>query len=488
MKTENEILLIVPPTRSYTQRLPLGLMYISSFLESKGEKNIIIDFKGISNDLAYNRIKEKIIQSKPGFVGITCVVSEVNIVHDMCEFIKKNSSETIIVVGGPHASICPENFVERGIKFDYLVLGEGEITVYELIQTLKEGGDINNVEGIGFMKAGKLVRNKPREMIQNLDELPFPAYDKVDMRYYCRPNVWSIRPIYISSFMIFTSRGCPYNCNFCAAHAVWGRKVRFMSPNRVVQHIEYVIKNFKIDALYFGDESFTVSKQRIYDIFNLLKSKKIKILFGCQTRVNLLDEELLKFLRNNGCLQIDFGIESGSDRMLKIMNKQTNIEMSEKIAKICRKIKLRHFANMLINVPGETLDDIEKSLRFVKDMGYSSVIWNVYCPVPGVNWERTLDMEDLDTFNKYPSKEAFELLERKYKFGDYRQSICMILAYLYSKTFHPKYFRFSLHPYYYRSIYQSISYIFDFRYIFQLVKSKRKMEYITNLFKQSFSM
>lgn len=488
MKMEKEILLIVPPTRSYTQRLPLGLMYISSFLESKGEKNNILDFKGISNDLAYNKIKEKIIEIKPEFVGITCVVSEVNIVNDMCQFIKKNSSETIIVIGGPHVSICPENFVERGIKFDYLVLGEGEITVYELIQTLKEGADINNVEGIAFMKDGKLVKNKPREMIQNLDELPFPAYDKVDMKYYCRPNVWAIRPIYISSFMIFTSRGCPYNCNFCAAHAVWGRKVRFMSAERVVAHIEYVIKNFEIDALYFGDESFTVSKQRIYDIFNLLKSKNIKILFGCQTRVNLLDEELLKFLKNNGCLQIDFGIESGSDRMLDIMNKQTNIEMSAKIAKICRKIKLRHFANMLINVPGETLDDIEKSLQFVKDMGYNSVIWNVYCPVPGVNWERTLDMDDLDTFNKYPSKEAFELLERKYKFGNYKQSITMMLDYLYSNTFHPKHFKFSLQPYYYRSIYQSISYVFDIRYILQLVNSKRKMEYITNLFKQNFSM
>lgn len=488
MKTENEILLIVPPTRSYTQRLPLGLMYISSFLEHKGEKNIILDFKGVSNELAYEKIKEKISQLKPEFIGITCVVSEVKIVYDICEFIKKNSIETIIVIGGPHASICPENFVERGIKFDYLVLGEGEITVHELIRTLKDGRNINNVDGIAFIREGKLVKNKPREMIKDIDELPFPAYDKVDMKYYCRPNVWAIRPIYISSFTIFTSRGCPYNCNFCAAHAVWGRKVRFMSPERVAQHIEYIIRKFNIDALYFGDESFTFSRDRIYDIFNILKSKNIKILFGCQTRVNLLDEDLLRFLKNNGCLQIDFGIESGSDRMLKIMNKQTSVEVSEKIAKICRKIKLRHFANMLINVPGETLEDIEKSLHFVKEMKYDSVIWNVYCPVPGVNWERTLDMDDMDTFNKYPSKEAFELLERKYKFGNYKQSIGAILDYLYSNTFHPKYLRFSLQPYYYRSIYQSISYLFDARYIFQLMKSKRKMEYVANLFRQTFSM
>lgn len=488
MMTEKEILLIVPPTRSFTQRLPLGLMYISSFLESKGVKNNILDFKGINNELAYNKIKEKIIQLKPEFIGITCVVSEVNIVYDICEFIKKNCSETLIIIGGPHTSICPENFVDRRIKFDYLVIGEGEITFYELIKTLKNGGDINEVKGIAYMKAGILVKNKYREMIQNLDELPFPAYDKVDMKYYCRPNVWALRPIYISSFTLFTSRGCPYNCNFCVAHAVWGRKVRFMSPERVVQHIEYIINTFKIDALYFGDESFTFSKERIYDIFNILKHKNIKILFGCQTRVNLLDENLLKFLKNNGCLQIDFGIESGSDRMLKIMNKQTSVEMCRNIDRICRKIKLRQFANMLINVPGETLEDLEKSLQVIKDRRYNSVIWNVYCPYPGVKWEKTLDMEDLDIVNKYPSREAFEMLERKYKFGDYKQSIISILDYLYSNSFHPKYFKLSLKPYYYLSLYLSLSYFFDIRYLLQLVKSKRKMEYITNLFKQKFSM
>jgi len=135
MKTENDILLIVPPTRSYTQRLPLGLMYISSFLESKGEKNIILDFKGISNNMAYNKIKEKIIQLNRILPASPAWYLK-SISFMICaNSSKKNSSETIIVIGGPHASICPENFVEREIKFDYLVLGEGEITVHELIKT-----------------------------------------------------------------------------------------------------------------------------------------------------------------------------------------------------------------------------------------------------------------------------------------------------------------------------------------------------------------
>ena len=212
------------------------------------------------------------------------------------------------------------------MKFDYLVTGEAEETFYELIKEIKEGKDGKSLKNVVYVQEGKIVKNPERPEVQNLDLLPFPAYDKVDMDYYCRPNAWAIRPVYISSFNIFTSRGCPYNCNFCVAHTIFGRRVRFMNPQKVVEHIEYLVQKYKIDAIYFGDESFTVSKERIYEIFNLLKKRNIKILFGCQTRVNLLDEELLKFMKKNGCIQIDLGIESGSDKMLKVINKGIDVK------------------------------------------------------------------------------------------------------------------------------------------------------------------
>ena len=481
------ILLIVPPTRTYTQRMPLGLMYISSYLSSKGEENDILDFKGISRDSAYKKIKNKIIEIKPKFIGITCLVSEIEAVKDFCKFIKENSKESIVIIGGPYPSICPQHFVDKNIPFDCLVIGEGEVTFYELISALQNNKNIDDVKGIAYVKSGKLKITQPRELIQDLDSLPFPAYDKVDMDYYCRPNVWSIRPVYLSSFWMFTSRGCPYNCKFCVAHTIFGRKVRFMSPERVVEHIEYIIKKYRIDALYFGDESFTVSKKRVYEILNLLKKKKIKILFGCQTRVNLLDEDLLRFMKKNGCIQIDLGIESGSDKMLKVMNKQTDVKSIVKIGNICKKIKLRHLANMLINLPEERLKDIGASLCLVKNMKYNVVLWNVYTPIVGVNFGKELDIKDLNSMLQYPSKAAFDLLEKKYKFGKYEKPLNRILEHLHSKTFYPKRPKMILNLSYWASFFRMISYIFDYRYLAQLLRSKRKIQYITHLFKQKTS-
>ena len=483
-----KIFLIVPYTRSYTQRLPLGLMTISSYLLSKGIENEILDYKGISEKEAFNKIKEVILKEKPKIIGLTCLVSEVGVVKDICAFAGENSKESTIIIGGPHPTISPQHFVDMEVKFDYLVVGEGENTFYELAKTIMNNGEIEQVKGIAYKKGGKLHFNKPRELIQNLDELPMPAYDKVNMEYYCRPNVWAIRPIYLSSFNLFTSRGCPYNCNFCVAHTIFGRKVRYISPEKVVEHIEHVVKNYNVDALYFADESFTISKQRVYDIFNLLKKKNIKILWGCETRVNLLDEELLRFMKENGCMQIDFGIESGSEKMLKIMNKQTTINEIKKIGNICRRIKLRHLANMMVNLPGETLDDIEQSLSLVKEMRYNVVLWNTYTPFPGSNFGGNLDIDDLDLLLQYPSKTTFDLLEKKYKFASYDKKITDVLDYLYANIFHPKYFKFSLKFSYWTSVFRTVSFLFDHRYILQLLKSKRKMSYITNIFKQRTSI
>lgn len=479
-----EIFLIVPPSRSYTQRLPISLMVISSYLSSKRKENVILDFKGVSNDEAYKRIKERIIGAKPKFIGITCLVSELELVKDMCNFIRENSKESKIIIGGPHPTICPNHFVDINMDFDYLVIGEGEYTFYELIYALENNKNVDEVKGIAYVSFGKLKFTKLRELIQNLDDLPLPAYDKVDMDYYCRPNAWAIRPVYISSFNIFTSRGCPYHCNFCVAHTIFGRRIRFMSPQRVVEHIEYLVQKYKIDAIYFGDESFTVSKERIYEIFNLLKKRNIKILFGCQTRVNLLDEELLRFMKKNNCIQIDLGIESGSDKMLRVINKGVDVKTVVKIGEICKKIKLRHLANMLINLPKEELKDIDSSLDLVRRMKYNVVFWNVYTPFPGVSFGRSLDIEDLNLMLQYPSKVTFDLLEKKYKFGNYKKPLNDILAYLYSNTFHPKYIKFTLNPNYWMSFFRMISFIFDYRYLLQLLKSRRKIQYFTNLFKQ----
>ena len=167
----SEIAIIVPPTRASTQRLPLSVMYISSYLSSMGEDNVILDYKDVNMDRAYEKIKNYIINVKPKFIGISCFVSEVEVVRDMCEFIKKNSKDSIVIIGGPHPSINPHYFID--MKFDYLVMGEGEYTFYELIKALKNKKNISKVKGLAYVKSKKLIFTPPREFIQDLDSLPF---------------------------------------------------------------------------------------------------------------------------------------------------------------------------------------------------------------------------------------------------------------------------------------------------------------------------
>lgn len=480
----SNILLIAPYTRSFTQRMPLGLMYISSYLTAHGEENSILDFKGISEDEARNKTEKALIELKPSFVGLTCLCSEMETIKQLTDFIKLNLPESIIVIGGPHASSSPQHFLEMEIFFHFLVLGEGEMALLELISCLKNKSNIEDVQGIAFVVNSEIKYNTPRPLIEDLDVLPLPAYDKVDMNYYCRPNVWAIRPIYLSALSIFSSRGCPYGCKFCVEFAVFGRRVRYVSPEKVIEHIKFLIDNYKIDALFFFDEAFTLSKEHVKKIFRLYKENNLKILWGCQTRINLLDEELLSIFKANGCIQVDFGIESGSDKMLKIMNKGLTVEKIVEIGKLCNKTGVRHLANMLINVPGENMEDIEMSLSLVNRIKYNVVLWNVYIPFPGVSIGKSIGAQELSIMQD--ASQALNLLETKYKFGNYTETLQSILNRLYSLSFHPKHFKVSFHLSYWTSFVRLFSYLFDPRYIRAILTSKRRKEYFKNLFNQNF--
>ena len=482
------ILLIAPPSRSTTQWLPFGLMHLSSYLSSKGVENDIIDHKRISEAEGFERIRARLSAEKPGFVGITCMVSEIEIVKRLGELVRKESPASVIIIGGPHPSSNPLHFVEFKVPFDFLVIGEGELTIHELVTELRAGRPVDGVRGIAYLADGALKTNAPRPLIADLDTLPFPAYDKVDMEYYCRPNPWTIRPVYISGFNLFTVRGCCYNCSFCVEYTVFGRTVRKMSPERVADHIEQVLAKYRVDAIYFMDELFTLSKERIYAIFGLLKARGVRILYGCQTRVNLLDEELARFMSENGCLQIDFGIETGSEKMLKAINKMTDLKTITAAGEICRRTGIRHLANMLINLPGETLEDLEASVELADKMKYNFVLWNVYTPFPGAGISRSLELEDFSTIMTYPSKPSIDLLNRKYKFGDYSKSLAEVLDFLHRNTFHPARMKLTLNPSYWKSMYNVMSFLFDRRYVRALLRSRRKLEYFTNLFKQTTQM
>lgn len=475
---KGDILLIVPPDRSYDRRLPLGVMQISSYLTSKGFDNVILDFKGITKELGMEKIKAEIKNTKPNFVGMSCFITELPIMKELCEFIKQENDKAVIIIGGPYPTERPEHFVEQKINFDYLVLGEAEESFYELIKEIKEGRDGKGLAGIAYVKEENLIKNVSRPDIQNLDDIPFPAYDKVDMKYYTQPNSWTIRGVYLSSLLMFTARGCPYVCKFCT---VRDQRPRMMSPKKIVDHIELLAKDYKIDGIQFGDDTFTLYKWRVYEIFKLLKERNVQLIYGIQTRADLLDDELVKFLKENGVIQVNMGIESGSDRMLKVVDKRVTVERIRQTAEICRSIGMRMSAFMMINIPGETEEDIEASLKLVKEAKFNVTQWSIYNPYPGTDLGGELDLEDLNVISKFPSKESMELMEKKYKYATYSKRLGDMLTYIHSQTFNVRNVKMIFGGDYIPSFFRFISYMFDGNYFKKLWTSKRKFDYVTSM-------
>ena len=474
-----KVALVSPHTRSQTQRFPLGLMIISSYLTSKNVDNEIIDVKSISltPEETFQQTVSRIISCNPNIVGIGCCATEIFEVKRICVQIREKLPSCIIVLGGPHPTYKPEDFVESDTPFDYIVIGEGEITLFELASAIKDGSDIDKGKGILYKKNGELVRTEPQALIENLDELPLPAYEKIDMDYYTQPNVWSIRPVLLSSVWLFTSRACPYSCKYCVAHVVFGRKVRKRSPENVVAEIEYLVNKYNIDGFFIADEIFTVEKKRTQRICELLKEKKLNVLWGCQTRANLIDDQSVKSMKESGCIQIDFGIESGSDRVLQTMGKQIKVEQYKKAAKICRKYGMRQLANMMINIPGERLEDIDLSVKLAKESKYNVLFWNAYTPIPGVSFGSELSLHDLESQLNFSSVSSYEMLEKKYKFGDYGKPIIEVLKDLYAIFPHPRYVRISLNPFYYIRWLRYFSFVFNAKYLKKILTSKRRWQY-----------
>ncbi|MBI4707963.1 MAG: cobalamin B12-binding domain-containing protein, partial [Candidatus Omnitrophica bacterium] len=298
MKNIPKVLLVQPSSRSKTPRPPLGLMYLSSFLTKNEIDNEIIDIKGKEDiSVIQERILNKIKSISSDIIGITCLVTEIEVVEEMCRKIKEIKPDSFIVLGGAQPTTHPEHFIRAKDVIDYFVIGEGEATFTELVNAIREKRrpeDIQKINGLAWFDSDQVKRSHPRELVQDLNSLPFPAYDKVDMSYYTRPTSWGARPILLSLFWIFSSRGCPYRCKYCVAHEIFGKNVRHRSIKNVVDEIEFLVKNFNIDAVYFYDESFTVNKKRVIEICEEIKRRGLKIVFGCQTRVNLISEDIIK--------------------------------------------------------------------------------------------------------------------------------------------------------------------------------------------------
>lgn len=393
-----EVCLVSPASRANEPYPPLGLMYVAGYLDKQGIEVAIIDvkvdpYRGLIESrrrTVEERILEEVEAIAATLIGITCLVTEVGEVINLSRRIKSKLRKARIMVGGIHPTMYPEDLLFPGSPVDYVVISEGEQTAAELVQAIVGGDRIEDVRSIAWFDGTKVYRTPPRSVIENLDEIPFPLYKRVDTAYYFRPNIYAIRNMLLSAAFVFTSRGCPYQCSFCVnknIQSIMGsqRLIRSRSVTNVVDEIEFLAEEYGIDGFYIYDDTFCVHKQYTLDFCQALLRRKLKLIWAAETRVNLVSEEMIRAMRDAGCVQLDFGVESGSPEILKRLRKGITVDQVTETFVLCHRLGMRTLANFMFNTTGETEDDVQKTLALAREIKADYYNFSLMTPFPGTD-------------------------------------------------------------------------------------------------------
>ena len=426
-----DILLIQPKVGEYdfaNIRLPLGILSIAALPEKNGYKVKIIDQR---TDKNWDKELLKSLKSNPICVGITSMTGKQIRFALEASKIVKNNSDVPIVWGGVHPSFLPEQTLSNE-NVDILVHGEGEITFFELVQTLEKEKPLKEIDGIWYKHDKKIKNNKPRPFV-DLNKLPDLPYHLIDMKKYCAFDI-SGRREYSISFAL--SRGCPFKCAFCYNTVFNKKRWRGLSIKNAMNRIKKIIDDFDIKSFYFIDDNICANPKWFKELIKNFLKEKFDFLWGTQgiriDSVVWMDHNLLTSMEKSGCRNLDFGIESGSPRILDLMKKDITIPQVKKVAKKLLDFPFILKYNFMSGFPTETMEDIDASiklaLKLVKENKNAYILYHTYTPFPGTElYELAIEhgfdppktLEGWSVFNyidwplNYPSwlsKEKIELL------------------------------------------------------------------------------
>lgn len=366
---------------------PLGLCYLGTFLEKNGYNVKIIDKN-------WEDVETSTRKYRPDIIGISSMT------HYYGEAIKlakkfKEKSNIPIFIGGPHISTLPESFNKI---FDLGVIGEGELTLLEVLRLYKkneriEADKLKRIKGLVYQKGNKIIRTPMREPIKLLDSIPIPNRKLLNKNYFNKIWVHWDETMGREGAML-TSRGCPYKCVFCSTSRFWNI-VRLNSPEYVLKDLKDLVDNYKVDHVHIWDDLFTISKSRLEKIYYALKKEGLidKVVFQCQPRANLMDDELCKVMKQLSVRTISFGFESGSERMLKYLKGgSVTVEDNKRTVLLAKKWGFRLYGSLIFGSPSETVKDMRKTIEFIDFVNENSdkaALWHfIMTPFPGTPiWE-----------------------------------------------------------------------------------------------------
>jgi radical SAM superfamily enzyme YgiQ (UPF0313 family) len=392
--------------------VPLGILYISAWLEKFGYTNDVFD----ATFSTFEKQKEFINTQKPNIVAIyTNLMTKLNVLRTI-QFIRSSNDlkHTKIVLGGPEVRNHVDKFLESGA--DFIVLGEGEETMLDLVKYLDNQSEkkIEEIEGIAFKNSEhKTQYTAERIKLKNLDELPLPNRTNVNLQLYF--DAWKTKHG-TSAISINTMRGCPYSCKWCS-RAVYGQSYRRRSAKHVVDEIEWIKNNYQVDTVWFVDDVFTVSHKWLTEFKEELTSRNILMPYECITRADRMNEEVIKDLKESGCFRVWIGAESGSQKVIDLMERRVDVNQVRDMIQLSQKHGVQAGTFIMVGYPGETEEDIFETIRHLKISNPDYFTITVAYPIKGtplyqevenlfvedLPWEKSTD-RDIDFKRTYSRK------------------------------------------------------------------------------------
>lgn len=370
---------------------PLGICYIASWLTMNGYPTEILDF--YIRTVSLKDLEATIKKNQPRLIGISTTTETFKCGIRLARQIKKISQDIIIIMGGSHVTFEFSEALKSGV-IDYVIRGEGEITAKELCDhCLRNQGNIEDIHGLSYIRDGVIVSNKDRGFIADLDTLPFPDRTLLDISKYSHPA------------SISTSRGCPGRCIFCAASALSGGKYRMRSPSNVISEIEYLV-GLGFQHIQIVDDTLTANAKRLNKILDMLIDRKIDVAWAAESRVDSVDEALLKKMHSAGCKSLQFGVEAGNQKMLDSLKKNITLEQVRKVFKLCSEIGISAASCLIIGQPYDTPETIMETVKIgleLQELG-AQIVFSISTPYPGTYMyshaqDLGLEIVDFDTDN-----------------------------------------------------------------------------------------
>lgn len=362
---------------------PFGLLYIAAMLKKHNYEPDVEELNTYGQkEFSFTHLLRQIDKKKYDVVGITCLSAFSEVVKRLIYEIKAKFPAIKIIVGGVHATALPEDLLEMGA--DIAVLGEADSILVQIMQYLENNLALDNIPSLMIANGRdkSYVKTSARNTYEDIRSLPWPAYHLINMEHYFANN-YAIRGYWLRCGWVFTSRGCPGRCTFCSSVITHGYKTRDRDIQDVVSELEYLKKRYKIEAFWILDDTFIIKEERVIEFCQEFNKRKLNLVWACQGRVNFFTDRVARILKENGCVQVDLGIESGSQKVLNALKKGTTIEQIKKAFYIAHKNKLRALGTIMIGCPEETWDDIRKTRELLKEIKPDYLGIGFCTPYPG---------------------------------------------------------------------------------------------------------